>query len=291
MLSKKPSGKLPPQYNFFLNPYNKLSFTRCPKCEAKTQQRKLPLVIWVDPDYQISLNYSCLYCNTCDLLIADQNKIEGILAQLFLKQAPQVIGNDFTVLGTMEKPAWKQGVEKPLDFQDITAYLHDFKKVLRFKSTNDLGYQESEQVRSKPPSSSDRKAKRAGKEETSAQVSVDNVPKAITLVEKMKLSLPMTARPTKDLVNVLRKRGFKLDLYRDVQIRDVHYMGDEAGITCDITPPGKEKTLTLCSITHLLISPEHPLFAEIRGYQEDRERKLAKDYGLADFTIAPRKHR
>lgn len=28
-------------------------------------------------------------------------------------------GNDYTVLGTMEKPAWKQGVQKPLDFQDM----------------------------------------------------------------------------------------------------------------------------------------------------------------------------
>jgi hypothetical protein len=66
-------------------------------------------------------------------------------------------------------------------------------------------------------------------------------------------------------------------------------MGDEGGITCDITPPGKEKTPVLCSITHLLIQPEHPLFYEIRIYQEERERTLAKDYGLAGFSITPHK--
>ncbi len=66
--------------------------------------------------------------------------------------------------------------------------------------------------------------------------------------------------------------------FLNVQIKDVHYMGDEGGITCDITPPGKEKAPVFCSLTHLSIRPEHPLFSEIRAYQEERERKLAKDY-------------
>lgn len=105
----------------------------------------------------------------------------------------------------------------------------------------------------------------------------------------MKFALPITARPTKELVNALKKQGVQLDRYRDVQIKGVHYMGDEGGITCDITPPGKEKTPVLCSITHLSIRSEHPLFGEIRAYQEQRERKLAQDYGTAGFTVTPRK--
>jgi hypothetical protein len=68
----------------------------------------------------------------------------------------------------------------------------------------------------------------------------------------------------------------------------VYYMGDEGGITCDITPAGKETTPVLCSITHLLIHREHPLYSEIRKYQEDRESKLAKDFGVAGMTINPR---
>jgi hypothetical protein len=110
-----------------------------------------------------------------------------------------------------------------------------------------------------------------------------------SLLEKMKLALPISARPTKDLVNALKKQGIQLDRYRDVQIKDVHYMGDEGGITCEITPPGKEKTPVLCSLTQLSIRSEHPLFGEIWAYQEERERKLAKDYGLAGITITPRK--
>jgi hypothetical protein len=79
-----------------------------------------------------------------------------------------------------------------------------------------------------------------------------------------------TNYPKKDLVNALKKQGMQLDPYRDVQIRDVHYMGDEGGITCDITPVGKETKPVLCSIPHLLIPHEHPLYNEIRKYQEDR---------------------
>ena len=65
-------------------------------------------------------------------------------------------------------------------------------------------------------------------------------------------------------------------------------MGDEGGITCDITLAGKETTPVLCSITHLLIHREHTLYSEIRKYQEDRESKLAKDFGVAGMTINPR---
>ena len=52
-------GKLAPQYSFFLNPYEDERFTRCPQCGAKTRQRKLPLVIHVDPMHPVSLNYTC----------------------------------------------------------------------------------------------------------------------------------------------------------------------------------------------------------------------------------------
>ena len=138
-MSKTQLGKLPPQYNFFLNPYDDLRFTRCPQCGAKTNQRKLPLVIWVDPHHPVSLNYTCRYCKNCDLLIAHRNEIENLLARIFQERAPQLIGNDYTVIGTMERPVWKQGIEKPVAFQDMPNHLHDFNQVLRFNLT---GYEE-----------------------------------------------------------------------------------------------------------------------------------------------------
>ena len=46
-------GKQPPCYRFFLNPYQDMRWTRCPQCENKMHLRKLPLVIHVDPMYQV----------------------------------------------------------------------------------------------------------------------------------------------------------------------------------------------------------------------------------------------
>jgi hypothetical protein len=46
---KKQFGGLPPQYNFVLNPYPEVQVSRCPFCDRKTGQRKVPLFIHVDP--------------------------------------------------------------------------------------------------------------------------------------------------------------------------------------------------------------------------------------------------
>jgi hypothetical protein len=256
-LSTKRLGKLQSQYDFFLNPYDDLRFTRCPKCTTKTDYRKLPLVIWVEPQYPISLNYACPYCQTCDLLIAHKNEIDDLLAKIFHARAPGVVGNGYTIIGTMEKSAWKQGVQKPIEFQDMPAHLHDFNQVLKFELTGYLPDQEQERVRVILPPGTEQKESPASKGVSPSNLLIDNLPKAMILLEKMKLVLPIMARPTKDLVNVLKKQSIQIDRDRDVQIKDVHYMGDEGGITCDIAPPGKETTPVLCSLTYLSIRPEH----------------------------------
>ena len=282
----KQLGRLNPQFDFFLNPYNDLRFTRCPRCSEKTVHRKLPLVIWVDPHYPVSVNYTCRYCKSCDLLIAHKHEIENLLVRVFQERAPQVVGNDYTVIGTMEKLAWNLGVQESLDFQKMPEYLHDFNQVLKFELSANLSEQAQTPVDAKISMGSAYMVIR--KDGIMTSTFVDDVPKAIVLVEKMKSVLPIISRPTKVLINALKKQGLKLDPYRDVQIKDVHYMGDEGGITCDITPAGKETTPVLCSITHLLIPREHPLYYEIRKYQEVREGHLAKDFGVAGFTINPR---
>src|SRR6266487_1876823 len=93
-------GKQPPQYRFFLNPYEDMRFTKCPQCESKMHQRKLPLVIHIDPMYMFSLNKTCHYCPHCDLLIAHQNDVEQFLAVFFTQYNPDAIGNDYLVIGT-----------------------------------------------------------------------------------------------------------------------------------------------------------------------------------------------
>src|SRR5205085_1913807 len=128
-------GKQPPQYRFFLNPYQDVRFTSCPQCGNKMGQRKLPLLIHVDPMHLISLNKTCRYCHHCDLLIAHQDDLEHFLAAFFSEYKPEVVGNDYLVLGTVDKSAWKRGTQQQLSFQEGIDELHDFREVVTFKPT------------------------------------------------------------------------------------------------------------------------------------------------------------
>jgi hypothetical protein len=123
-------GKLPPQYTFILNPYPHTRFSRCPTCEQKMHQRKVPLFIHVDPLNPVVLGYTCRYCPNCDLLIAHQDWIEDLLANLFAARDPSIIGNDYLVLGTVERTAWREGMKEPKGIQEMLEHLHDFKEVL-----------------------------------------------------------------------------------------------------------------------------------------------------------------
>ena len=126
-------GKQPARYGFFLNPYQEARFTSCPRCRAKTRLRKIPLVIHVDPMNPIALNKTCRYCDVCDLLIVHQDELEIQLAHLFATRAPELVGNDYLVIGTLDRPVWHRSRANPLTIQEMLDDLHDFKEVLRFE--------------------------------------------------------------------------------------------------------------------------------------------------------------
>ena len=126
-------GKQPPRYKFFLNPYQDARFTRCPKCEAKTRQKKLPLVIHIDDWGMFVLNKTCRFCPGCQLLIAHQDELEGYLAAFFEQQAPEVVGNDYLVIGTLDRADWKRGAQGIVTTEKMIDRLHDFEDVLRFE--------------------------------------------------------------------------------------------------------------------------------------------------------------
>jgi len=96
-------GGLPPRYSFMLNPYPNQRTSRCPLGERKTGQRKIPLLIHIDPLHLVALNYTCRYCRACDLLIAHKHEIEHLLTALFRPRDPDVIGNNYLIMGTVEK--------------------------------------------------------------------------------------------------------------------------------------------------------------------------------------------
>lgn len=282
-------GKLPPQYDFFLNPYQDQRFTHCPKCEAKMGQKKVPLVIHVDPHHPVSLNYTCRYCAPCDLLIAHQDEIEPLLASLFTQVAPEVIGNEYLVLGTFDRSYWKEGTKSSHPAQDLFANLHDFKQVLKFELRH--GW-ESDKPSSRSTHPAPKPATKAPLSRSQRHIPIDDVDRTLALVATMKAHLPIPVRATEALMRMLRKQGVNLKRSQSLQIRDAFYMGDEGGITCDITPHDQSPQVMLCSLTHLEIVGDSPLAKEMRAYQQRRATQLAKEQATSfGFTLKPRARR
>lgn len=92
-------------------------------------------MIHIDPMYMLSLNKTCRYCPHCDLLIAHQDDLEHYLASFFDEYKPEIVGNDYLVLGTTDKATWKQGTNQQMTMEEMFEELHDFKEVVTFKVT------------------------------------------------------------------------------------------------------------------------------------------------------------
>jgi hypothetical protein len=132
-------GKQPPRYRFFLNPYQDARFSKCPQCENKTGQRKLPLFIHINPKQPLLLNKTCRYCLHCDLLIAHQDDLEDLIARIFTDLNPEIVGNKYLVVGTLDRADWKRIDQEKLPIQDTIEALHDFKDVVMFKPMGGWG--------------------------------------------------------------------------------------------------------------------------------------------------------
>ena len=148
-------GELSPKYNFILNPYPDQRLSHCPICERKTGQRKIPLLIHIDPMHLIALNYTCRYCRHCDLLIGHKHEIERLLTGMFVRYDPSVIGNEYLIVGTLEKKAWREGIKQPKPIADMLPHGHDFKTYYQELRLSRPGYYSDDQeppIMDPPPS-------------------------------------------------------------------------------------------------------------------------------------------
>ena len=127
-MANTPVGKLPPRYSFMLNPHAEVRISNCPKCRKATYSRKFALFVHVDEWGPMALGKTCRYCSRCEMVMAQRAELETELARNFSRIAPQVIGNDYLVLGTVDKKIWRQGLDgeaKPL--AEILKHVADFK--------------------------------------------------------------------------------------------------------------------------------------------------------------------
>lgn len=150
-------GGQPPRYSFVFNPYPDMRISSCPYCESKTGQRKIPLLIYVDPEHPIALNYTCRYCRECDLLIAHKHEVEHLLTQLFKRANPAIIGNQYLVIGTLEKSVWKEGARQSKSMAEMLPHISEFAEYLNELRVTQPGWyrQEEEPPIMEPPPSKD----------------------------------------------------------------------------------------------------------------------------------------
>ena len=105
---------------------------------------------------------------------------------------------------------------------------------------------------------------------------IDHYGKALELMGKMETQLPIPVRATRMFIHSMRENGIQIKSKQDLQIESVLYMGDEGGIGCAIRVPGHEETPIVTSLTYIHIRASHPLAEEIRAYQAERTRRLAR---------------
>lgn len=97
--------------------------------------RKVPLFIHVQLHYPTTINKHCRYCPKCDILIVHQDELEHMLALTYEKRQPEIIGNEYFVLGTLEPSSLRKRDKEAILIDNMLDYVHDFKERLEVKYT------------------------------------------------------------------------------------------------------------------------------------------------------------
>ena len=92
--------------------------------------RKFPLLIHVDGYGLLNLGKTCRYCAKCEFIIAHQDQLESVMAEIFSGPYPEVVGNEYLVIGVVEQKVWKRGLIEPLHIQELIENTSDFKEHL-----------------------------------------------------------------------------------------------------------------------------------------------------------------
>ena len=137
MSARKPTEpaneEIKTRHYFFLNPYDDIAFSRCPKCNNGTKVRKYPLAIHIEPGQFLCLNKTCRYCPKCDLIIAKKADVEDLMVRSFEHRNPTIIGNDYFVVGTMDRQVWRKHRNSSTENGNLLDDIYVFKDVKNFE--------------------------------------------------------------------------------------------------------------------------------------------------------------
>ncbi len=127
-------AKLPPRYSFILNSYSETRLSKCPKCGRLTHMRKFPFLIHIEEWGFLILGKTCRYCAPCELIMMHQDELEDELCHSFEDKAPDVIGNKYTVFGTVDKRVWREGLQRHgNELDEVLDAFTMFKEILEFE--------------------------------------------------------------------------------------------------------------------------------------------------------------
>jgi hypothetical protein len=124
-------GALPPRYAFILNPFADARFTKCPRCDAKTRIRKLPLVIHIDKVGLVLLGKTCRLCLACETLVTHQADLDKLIDAV----VGATVCPEYLVLGTMDRRVWRRGLNGRVALDEVKRAMADFKTYLHVDYT------------------------------------------------------------------------------------------------------------------------------------------------------------
>ncbi|MGE5301976.1 MAG: hypothetical protein ACM3TN_01525 [Alphaproteobacteria bacterium] len=131
-------GKLPPRYSLLLNSHAEARLSKCPKCRKVTHLRKFALFIHIDDWGPMVLGKTCRYCPHCEMVIVHHAELEAELERALSQRAPQVSGNQYLVLGTVDKKIWQKALDgKGEPLAGTLEHVADFKQ--RYELDYQLG--------------------------------------------------------------------------------------------------------------------------------------------------------
>jgi hypothetical protein len=103
-----------------------------------TQINIFSLVIHVSPASTTIVDKFCRFCDPCDLLIVHQDELERRLAATLMESDPEIVGNDYLIVGTVDSAQLSRvRRQKPASFDHVVECLHDFKAVVKFERVSE----------------------------------------------------------------------------------------------------------------------------------------------------------
>ena len=121
------------RYYFILNPYDDVGFTRCGQCGQKTKIRMFCLLIHIEPRNLLSLNKSCRFCARCEVIIVKKRELEARLVEACEQHWPEAVGNDYLVIGTLDRTLHRQGKAGTLETNEAIDAFTPFVDHLKFE--------------------------------------------------------------------------------------------------------------------------------------------------------------